>query len=435
MDETFDAAAKLKVIGVGGGGGNAVNRMVAEGLSDVEFIALNTDNKALELNRAPIRIQIGKKQTGGLGAGANPDIGRAAMEEDRDTIKEVLQGADMVFIAAGMGGGTGTGGAPVVAEIAKELGILTVAIVTRPFIFEGKVRDKNARRGIEELRKNVDTLLVIPNQKLLSIVDKNTPLIEAFKTADDVLYQGTKGISDVITKSGLVTVDFADVKTIMKGMGDALMGTGYADGTDCNRAVMALESAIHSPLLDDISINGARGLLINITGGEDLTMYEVSEVGQVAYDKVGENSETNIIVGMVIDPEMNGKIKVTVIATGFNDGSIDKQREERGSSGMKVALPGRDGKTEQVALDLSGGGSAAAEPPAAGHAADAGAGRRPGSPLEILVPASRKPDAYRDYDSPWGQSAQKEFQPRTAGLPYDCYEDMDTPTFLRRQMQ
>ena len=301
LDESFDTKAKMKVIGVGGAGGNAVNRMVSAGLLGVEFISINTDAMALDNNNASHRIQIGDKITKGLGAGANPEIGRIAMEEDREKVAAMLEGADMVFITAGMGGGTGTGGAPVVAEIAQEMDILTVAIVTRPFLFEGKVRDRNAKKGIDDLRKSVDTIIVIPNQKLLSIVDRTTSLIDAFKIADDVLYQATKGISDLISVHGLVNLDFADVKTIMKGMGDALMGTGYAEGE--NRAVTAADNAIHSPLLDDISIVGAKGILINISGGEDMTLYDVNDATQTIYDAVGENVETNIIFGAVTDPD------------------------------------------------------------------------------------------------------------------------------------
>ncbi|MCX7727366.1 MAG: cell division protein FtsZ [Chitinispirillaceae bacterium] len=326
MEEKYDTIAKMKVIGIGGAGGNAVNRMVSSGLAGVEFVAVNTDAMALNNNRASIRIQIGEKITKGLGAGANPEVGRLAMEEDRDKIAEVLKNTDMLFITAGMGGGTGTGGAPVVAEIAREMDILTVAIVTRPFNFEGKVRDRNARKGIEELKKWVDTIIVIPNQKLLSIVEKTTTLIDAFKTADDVLYHATKGISDLITVHGLVNLDFADVKTIMKDMGDALMGSGFAEGE--NRAVIAADMAIHSPLLDDISIKGARGILINITGGEDMTLYDVNNATNVIQNEVGEESETNIIFGAVTDPNMNGKISITVIATGFNSSTIEKQKEE-----------------------------------------------------------------------------------------------------------
>jgi len=351
MESNFDAVAKMKVIGVGGAGGNAVNRMIADGLGGVEFISVNTDAMALDNNRAENRIQIGEKITKGLGAGANPDVGRLAMEEDRDKIAAVLDGTDMLFITAGMGGGTGTGGAPVVAEIAREMDILTVAIVTRPFIFEGKVRDRNARRGIDDLRNSVDTIIVIPNQKLLSIVDRATSLIDAFKEADDVLFQATKGISDLISVHGLVNLDFADVKTIMKGMGDALMGTGSAEGE--HRAVTAADSAIHSPLLDDISINGARGILINITGGEDMTLYDVSDATQTVYDAVGEDSETNIIFGAVTDANMNGKIRVTVIATGFNEETIDKQKSEKAPQMMvrpasRQPLPVREVRESKV---------------------------------------------------------------------------------------
>lgn len=354
MDEAFDAVAKMKVIGVGGAGGNAVNRMIDSGLTGVEFIAVNTDAMALDNNRAGNRVQIGERITKGLGAGANPEVGRLAMEEDRDKIVSMLEGADMLFITGGMGGGTGTGGAPVVAEIAREMDILTVAIVTRPFLFEGKVRDRNARKGIDELRKSVDTIIVIPNQKLLSIVERQTSLIDAFKSADDVLFQATKGISDLISVHGLVNLDFADVKTIMKGMGDALMGTGFAEGD--NRAVMAADSAIHSPLLDDVSITGARGILINITGGEDMTLYDVSDATQAVYDSVGEDNETNVIFGAVTDPSMNGKIRVTVIATGFNDQLIEKQKEEHAQK-VLVKLPvsknSEEKKVEQMSIPFS----------------------------------------------------------------------------------
>lgn len=354
MDDAFDTVARMKVIGVGGAGGNAVNRMISAGLGGVEFIAVNTDAMALDNNQAKHRLQIGEKITKGLGAGANPDVGRLAMEEDREKIAAMLEGTDMLFITAGMGGGTGTGGAPVVADIAREMEILTVAIVTRPFLFEGKVRDRNARKGIDELRQSVDTIIIIPNQKLLTIVERSTTLIDAFKSADDVLFQATKGISDLISVHGLVNLDFADVKTIMKGMGDALMGSGFAEGE--NRAVMAADSAIHSPLLDDISIAGARGILINITGGEDMTLYDVSDATQAVYDAVGESSDTNVIFGAVTDPAMNGKISVTVIATGFNENSIEQQKEERAPK-MMVKIPGqqkeKDKKVEQMSIPLT----------------------------------------------------------------------------------
>jgi cell division protein FtsZ len=355
IDETFKAVAKLKVIGVGGGGGNAVNRMVEEGLSDVEFIAVNTDAAALDKNKAHKRLAIGKKLTGGLGAGACPAIGRQAMEEDKDAVVEILKGADMLFITAGMGGGTGTGGAPVVAEIARELGILTVAIVTRPFLFEGKMREKHAVEGICELRKHVDTMIVVPNQKLLSISDQKTTLINAFKSADEVLHQGVKGISDVITKPGLVNLDFADVRTVMTGMGDAIMGTGYASDDDPNRAVTAIEGAIHNPLLDDISIAGAKGMLVNVTGGEDITLCEVDAAIMAARNTIGEDADTLIIFGHVADPEMKGQIKITVIATGFNQDTVaqGKGSQSSGKGMVTVALPKREPAVQQTSLDLS----------------------------------------------------------------------------------
>jgi cell division protein FtsZ len=354
LDETFDARAKMKVIGVGGAGGNAVNRMVNAGLSGVEFIAVNTDAMALESNQAAVRIQVGERITKGLGAGANPEIGRLAVEEDRERIVSVLDGADMVFITAGMGGGTGTGGAPVVAEVARELDILTVAIVTRPFLFEGKIRDRNARKGIDDLRKYVDTIIVIPNQKLMSVVDRKTPLLDAFRTADDVLYQATRGISDLISVPGLVNLDFADVKTIMKGMGDALMGTGEAEGED--RAVTAAEGAIHSPLLDDISIVGARGILINICGGEDMTLYDVSDATQTIYNAVGEEAEANIIFGAVTDPSMNGRVRVTVIATGFNESTVQSTPKapvvEQVRPKLSLLAKAPEPKAEQMSFSL-----------------------------------------------------------------------------------
>lgn len=446
LDENFDAVAKMKVIGVGGAGGNAVNRMINAGLTGVEFISVNTDAMALDNNRASNRIQIGEKITKGLGAGANPEVGRLAMEEDRDKIASFLEGADMLFITAGMGGGTGTGGSPVVAEIAQEMGILTVAIVTKPFLFEGKVRDRNAHKGIEELRESVDTIIVIPNQKLLSIVERSTSLIDAFKTADDVLYQATKGISDLISVHGLVNLDFADVKTIMKGMGDALMGTGFAEGE--NRAVMAADCAIHSPLLDDISIAGARGILINITGGEDMTLYDVSDATQTVYDAVGEDSETNIIFGAVTDSSMNGKIRVTVIATGFNEENMEKSRQAAAPK-MMVKLPGqksKQDKVEQLAISLPSKSQDKAKEPekkqeeeSQNHEHAQQSDSCDSQPKEdkansdsdnvnasqIEFPAFLKKDAMR-----------KERVYVSKGSVITQYEDdMDVPTFLRKQMQ
>ncbi len=315
FDDSVKTVARLKVIGVGGAGGNAINRMVQSGLQGVEFIAVNTDAMALEHNRADVKIQIGSKLTGGLGAGANPQMGMMSMQEDRERVRAQLEGADMVFIAAGMGGGTGTGAAPVVAEIAREMGILTVAVVTKPFLWEGPVRDKNASSGLDALRKSVDTVIVVPNQKLLSVVSKSTPLREAFKMADDILSSATRGISEIILKHGDIQVDFADVRAVMSQGGDALMGTGQASGE--NRATIAADRAIHSPLLDNISIAGATGVLVNITGGEDLGIMEVNDAMNFIYEAVGTETNANIIFGTVINPDFKDEIAITVIATGF----------------------------------------------------------------------------------------------------------------------
>jgi cell division protein FtsZ len=323
FDDSVKTVAKLKVVGVGGAGGNAINRMVTSGLAGVEFIAVNTDAMALEHNRADVKIQIGTKLTGGLGAGANPTVGNLSMQEDRERVRAQLEGADMVFIAAGMGGGTGTGAAPVVAEIAREMGILTVAVVTKPFLWEGPVRDKNATSGLDALRKNVDTVIVVPNQKLLSVVSKSTPLREAFKMADDILSSATRGISEIILKHGDIQVDFADVRAIMSQGGDALMGTGHASGE--NRATIAADRAIHSPLLDNVSIAGATGVLVNITGGDDLGIMEVNDAMNFIYEAVGTETQANIIFGTVINPDYKDEIAITVIATGFGQVHTPKQ--------------------------------------------------------------------------------------------------------------
>ncbi|MDT7043349.1 cell division protein FtsZ [Candidatus Nitronereus thalassa] len=304
---------RIKVIGVGGAGCNAVNTMVAAGLSKVEFIIANTDMQSLSKSPASYKIQLGPERTKGLGAGAKPEIGKESAIESEQQIREALEGADMVFVTAGMGGGTGTGGAPVAASIARELGILTVGVVTKPFQYEGHRRMGYAEEGLRELRRHVDSLLVIPNQKLLNLVEKNTPLLEAFKVADDVLRQAIKGITDVITTPGLVNVDFADVQTIMSYSGRAVMGMGIAKGT--NRALEAAKQAISSPLLEDGSVEGAKGLLLNITGGMNLSLHEVDEASQVA--KEAADPQANIIVGQVIDPDLEDEVVVTVIATGF----------------------------------------------------------------------------------------------------------------------
>ncbi|MGA4720342.1 cell division protein FtsZ [Fictibacillus nanhaiensis] len=327
FDMNMDQLATIKVIGVGGGGSNAVNRMIEHGVQGVEFICVNTDAQALNLSKAPVKMQIGTKLTRGLGAGANPDIGKKAAEESREQIEEALSGADMVFVTAGMGGGTGTGAAPVVAEIAKDLGALTVGVVTRPFTFEGRKRSTQAVGGISVLKEKVDTLIVIPNDRLLEIVDKNTPMLEAFREADNVLRQGVQGISDLIAVPGLINLDFADVKTIMTERGSALMGIGV--GTGENRAAEAAKKAISSPLLET-SIDGAKGVLMNITGGANLSLYEVNEAADIVSS--ASDPEVNMIFGSVINEELKDEILVTVIATGFDETEKmvnNQQRAER----------------------------------------------------------------------------------------------------------
>lgn len=322
LEESRSSGANLKVVGIGGGGCNAVNTMIRSSLNGVEFIGANTDAQALAACGAPIKIQLGAKLTKGLGAGANPEIGKNAILEDKDRMREILAGADMVFITAGLGGGTGTGGAPILASIAKDVGALTVAVVTKPFLFEGKKRQRQAEEGLKELRKCVDTLITIPNQRLLNIAGRDMSLLETFRQADDVLLQAVKGISDLITVNGLINLDFADVRTVMSEMGMALMGTGSASGE--NRAIEAAQRAISSPLLEDITIAGARGILINITGGTGLTLYEVNEASTLVQEEAHE--EANIIFGAVIDESLKDEMRVTVIATGFGEA---KEKEER----------------------------------------------------------------------------------------------------------
>ncbi|MCL6447673.1 MAG: cell division protein FtsZ [Armatimonadetes bacterium] len=316
-----DQFASIKVIGVGGGGNNAVNRMIQAGLRGVEFIAVNTDAQALQLVQSNLKIQIGAKLTKGLGSGGIPEIGQKAAEESRDEILQALKGADMVFVTAGMGGGTGTGGAPVVAEVAKEVGALTVGVVTRPFTFEGRKRMNQAEMGIQNLRGKVDTLITIPNDRLLQVIDKHTSIIEAFRIADDVLRQGVQGISDLIAVPGLINLDFADVKTIMKDTGSALMGIGVASGE--GRATEAAKLAISSPLLET-SIDGAKGVLLNITGGTSLGLFEVNEAAEIIAQAA--DPEANIIFGAVIDETMEEMVRVTVIATGFDQRTVKKER-------------------------------------------------------------------------------------------------------------
>ena len=328
FDVEMDNFAKIKVIGVGGGGNNAVNRMVEAQLKGVEFIAVNTDKQALYTSKAEHKIQVGEKLTRGLGAGANPEVGKKSAEESKDEILKVLEGEDMVFVTAGMGGGTGTGAAPVVAQLAKEMGILTVGVVTKPFAFEGKVRMKNAEQGIKELKTKVDTLITIPNDRLLQIVQKNTSMLEAFSIADDVLKQGIESISDLIAAPGLINLDFADVQSIMKEKGLAHMGMGKAQGE--NRAIEAATQAIQSPLLET-SIKGAKGVLLNITGGANLGLFEINEASTLVQESC--DSEANIIFGATIKEDLKDDLVITVIATGFEDGQ-DMELDFNRNSGM-----------------------------------------------------------------------------------------------------
>lgn len=402
--------ARIKVIGVGGGGGNAVNRMIDAQLRGIEFIAANTDLQALAKCRAPIKLQIGTLLTKGLGAGADPEMGRKAALEDTDRILECLEGADMVFLTAGLGGGTGTGAVPVIASLAAEIGALTVAVVTKPFGFEGRRRLQYAERGVEELRNAVDTLITIPNERLLNFVERGTPLFEAFRIADDVLRQAVQGISDLITIPGEVNVDFADVRTIMTGMGMALMGTGIAKGE--HRALEAAQRAISSPLLEETSIQGARGVLINISGGHDLTLHEVAEAARIISDSV--DPDANIISGMVIDPTLEDAMKVTVIATGFDRSGDDRPRVPAQSSYTMsrptpvpapslAATPSTERERERERERTE------REEPAEKSAAD--------------VPFYRKAIAHIRGDDPNG------FGPNWSNV-----DDYDIPTVLRKQM-
>ena len=402
--------ARIKVIGVGGGGGNAVNRMIDAQLRGIEFIAANTDLQALAKCRAPIKLQIGTLLTKGLGAGANPEMGRKAALEDTDRILECLEGADMVFLTAGLGGGTGTGAVPIIASLAAEIGALTVAVVTKPFGFEGRRRLQYAERGVEELRSAVDTLITIPNERLLNFVERGTPLFEAFRIADDVLRQAVQGISDLITIPGEINVDFADVRTIMTGMGMALMGTGIAKGE--HRALEAAQRAISSPLLEETSIQGASGVLINISGGHDLTLHEVAEAARIISDAV--DPDANIIFGTVIDPTLEEAMKVTVIATGFDRSADDRPRVPAQSSYTMsrpspvpapslAAMPSTERERERERERTE------REEPAEKSAAD--------------VPFYRKAIAHIRGDDPNG------FGPNWSNV-----DDYDIPTVLRKQM-
>jgi len=338
--EQIQLSARIKALGIGGGGGNAINTMIGADLQGVDFIVANTDAQALEGSGAGVKLQLGEKITKGLGAGANPEIGRQAALEDRDRLRDCLSGADMVFITAGMGGGTGTGGAPVIASVAREAGALAVGVVTKPFIFEGKKRMRQAEDGLRELKENVDTLIVIPNQRLLSIAGKATTLLETFKMADGVLLQAVRGISDLIVTPGLINLDFADVRTVMVEMGFALMGAASASGE--NRAVEAAQKAISSPLLEDVSIHGARGVLINITGGLDLSLHEVNEAASMIQNEAHEDA--NIIFGAVIDERLTDEIRITVIATGFGE----KEKGKKSVKNTSEGLANRDTRSRKV---------------------------------------------------------------------------------------
>ncbi|KIX15088.1 peptidase M23 [Dethiosulfatarculus sandiegensis] len=389
MMDNLSAGAKLRVVGIGGGGNNALNNMIESGLQGVEFIAANTDIQALENSRARVQLQLGRNLTRGLGAGANPDVGRQAALEDRDKIKELLSNSDMVFVTAGLGGGTGTGGAPVVAEVAKEIGALTVAVVTKPFDFEGKRRKEMALRGVEELKKVVDTLIVIPNTRLMSLAPKNARFLDMLKTADEVLLYAVKGISDLIMAPGQINLDFADVRAVMSEMGVALMGTGQATGED--RAMKAAEAAISNPLLDDVKIDGARGVLVNITATQDMSIAEVAEASTFIQEAAHEDA--NIFWGTVIDDSMGDDIRITVIATGI--GSEEEAAVHPGS--MRSVVNGAN-----------------VDPSVVDHIEIARYARNMGGNVDQRGPSTPG-------------------SPKAAAYPLGDGDDYDVPTFLRRQ--
>jgi cell division protein FtsZ len=441
IKEVGPSAPVLKVVGVGGGGGNAVNRMISAGIRSVEFIVANTDLQDLRASLAPHKLQLGGRCTRGLGAGAKPEIGREAAMEDIETIREHLNGADMVFITAGLGGGTGTGAAPVVAEVAKELGCLTVGVVTKPFKFEGKVRQRNGEEGIVQLRKHVDTLIVIPNDNLLLLANKKTSIVEAFSMADDVLRVAIQGISDLINNEGLINLDFADVHTVMADMGQAIMGTGMGSGD--NRAIEAAERAIHSPLLDDCRIDGAKGILINVTGPHTLTLHEVNEAASFVEEHADDDA--NIIFGATIDDTMpEDQIEVTVIATGFNGAPI-RERSERGAGRAEAAPRLRSNyrvfsstrnDTVQAEEEEEDDEPATSPPPGAEAMLYAAMGIGKEEPEEakeaedvfelkdpILEPVETKPQipvSYRPEEKRPGRGGQID-------------SDLDIPTFIRRR--
>jgi cell division protein FtsZ len=400
FEETPIQNAQMKVVGVGGAGGNAVNRMIDEDLEGVEFISMNTDGQALKSSRAQVTLQIGKKLTRGLGAGARPEIGRQALAESEEEVRRALEGADLVFVTAGMGGGTGTGAAPMVAEIARDMGALTIGVVTRPFSFEGKKRERQGQHGLAELRRCVDTVIVVPNDRLLSVVPKGTSFRDALKKADEVLLHATQGISDLIRVTGEVNVDFADVRTIMACRGPALMGTGFGEGD--NRSQEAAQEAISSPLLDNVSIQGARGVLINITGGMDLAIDEVTQISSIIQEEAGDDAE--IIFGAVHDPDLEGKIRVTVIATGF-DSADDEKVIRPDFRRPRSQPPVQPQATEQVPQQAM-----AAEVPVAAEAQRVAVG---GGGAQPVLPLNRFPE-----------------QP----VSRQQLRELDIPTFIRRQM-
>ncbi|MFL5538979.1 MAG: cell division protein FtsZ [Longimicrobiaceae bacterium] len=418
--------ARMKVVGVGGGGGNAVDRMIDEDLEGVEFISVNTDALVLKKSKAPVKIQIGQKLTRGLGAGARPEIGRQALEENRDEVRKALEGADLVFITAGMGGGTGTGAAPLIAEMAREMGALTIAIVTKPFLFEGKKRMQQAEAGLAELKRSADTMIVVPNERLISVVGKGTSFKDALKKADEVLLHATQGISDLIRVTGEVNVDFADVRTIMSNRGAALMGTGFGRGE--NRAVEAAQEAISSPLLDNISIAGAAGVLINITGGMDLAIDEVTTISSIIQEAAGEDAE--IIFGAVHEPSLKEEVRVTVIATGFergdaafapHDGVLRPQfgagahrPEVRSLTGSRTVLPGHEGP--------------APFQPRTGREPTPFQPRAPEREPERETPAARE----GTHSTPITRLPVPP-RPERPGTP-STPSDLEIPTFIRRQM-
>ncbi len=417
--------ATIKVIGVGGGGGNALNTMINSALTGVEFIAANTDAQALKHNRAPVKIQLGAEVTRGLGCGANPDRGRASALEARDRLREQLEGSDMVFVTAGMGGGTGTGAAPIVAEVAREIGALTVGVVTKPFMFEGKVRTKHSERGIDELHEVVDTLITIPNQRLLTLAGKGTGMKDAFKLADDVLLNAVRGISDLITVHGLINLDFADVRTVMNESGVALMGTGVASGDTCS--VDAATAAISSPLLEDLSIDGARGVLINVTGGNDMTLFEVNEASVLIQEAAHEDA--NIIFGAVIDEDMpEGEMRVTVIATG-----LDEERRRRApapssaGSGQGRTHVEVDRAAHRESISVQTGVPAAAE--ARGHVSAHEA--RHDAQAALHAPVEGGP--LNEVALSAAEMANTGAEPSALDFASPFEDELDTPAFLRRR--